>query len=225
MNNKNIKVCRKILQLSKDSYTSIGDQFKNPNQFCIKLLVQRAIDIFESIIILTKHKKILESGSLLRILIENYCQMKYLHLEPNKCQDFLNYDTLVAKRLRERRIKTNPNNKKQIIKELQEMNRTCKIVEKVFPHFEKGWHQQGMEDLMDKVGLKNKYDLYWYLNHFIHCGPSAEKIYLSEIKNDENLYLLGSTDFFFMTLEVIDSVFSLNIDKEIEELHKELFNL
>ena len=118
-----ISLCKDILKFSIQVLQKIEGRTVNQYEMCINYSFQRAIDIFESIIFLTENNKIIDAGALVRVLIENLCQMRYMYLKPKERSDqFLKYDTLIAQSLRHKMIKSNRFNgdKEKIIDELFE---------------------------------------------------------------------------------------------------------
>jgi len=224
-NDKTIAICKKISALGKRVLMRIENNSNSAYKECMKYCFQRASDLFESIIILTINNKIIDSAALLRLLIENLCQMRYIALDPKERTElFIQYDTLMYESLRQQMLKSRryESDKKEIVEELKLITEDVEKIRQKYPNPNLGWHQKNIFDLMKKVKLEDRYPLYWLLNHSIHSGPTTIKKYAENLSEYRTVYLEGSTDFYFMTLELVDMVFSLNIENDISTLHSEL---
>ncbi|MBD3256647.1 MAG: hypothetical protein GF383_16255 [Candidatus Lokiarchaeota archaeon] len=217
-----ISISKDILKFSRQVLQKIEGRNSSQYEMCIIYCFLRAIENFESIILLTENNKPIDAGALVRVLIENLCQMKYMQIKPEeRSGKFVKYDTLLAHSLRDKMIRNSRyrEDKEKIIDELRMLKDDVSKIKRLYPRPELGWHQKNMEDLMNEIQLSDKYLVYWTLNHNIHSGPTTIKKYINKKDGLDTSYLGGSTDFFFMILDFIDDVFALSINNEIENLY------
>jgi hypothetical protein len=158
-------------------------------------------------------------------LLENIFQLKYICQKPAlRTNQFLEFDYILDFKLKDQMIR-NPrysSAKDSLIEELKnqkpEYEKICKKITKP----ELGWHQKKTQDLAKAVSMEDRLPLYWLLNQNIHSGPNAVKKYLVSGIEYKSLYLAGSTDFYFMTLEIFDEIFKLDNDYKIQQLYDKL---